>query len=116
MKPSKCTSRPDCPCSFCVNVRAEIAEGRTEKTNWKILRKTSSARSRTANEDDKSVTRARQSATPPTVQRRSGHNRLGPPVGSVPKTISAPRTQEGLTGTWSTWYKIRPEGATHGPR
>jgi hypothetical protein len=31
MKPSKVYSRPDCPCSFCVKVRAEIAEGRTEK-------------------------------------------------------------------------------------
>ena len=29
--PSKCTSRPDCPCDFCVRVRAEIAEGRSEK-------------------------------------------------------------------------------------
>ena len=28
---SKCTSRPDCPCDFCVKVRAEIAEGRSEK-------------------------------------------------------------------------------------
>jgi hypothetical protein len=28
---SKCTSRPDCPCDFCVRVRAEIAEGRSEK-------------------------------------------------------------------------------------
>ena len=28
---SKCTSRPDCPCDFCVGVRAEIAEGRSEK-------------------------------------------------------------------------------------
>ena len=28
---SKCTSRPDCPCDFCIKVRAEIAEGRTEK-------------------------------------------------------------------------------------
>jgi hypothetical protein len=28
---SKCTSRPDCPCQFCVRVRAEIAEGRSEK-------------------------------------------------------------------------------------
>jgi hypothetical protein len=27
----KCTSRPDCPCDFCVRVRAEIAEGRSEK-------------------------------------------------------------------------------------
>jgi hypothetical protein len=23
---SKCTNRPDCPCDFCVRVRAEIAE------------------------------------------------------------------------------------------
>ena len=30
---SKCTSRPDCPCAFCVRVRAEIAEGRSEKDN-----------------------------------------------------------------------------------
>jgi hypothetical protein len=28
---SKCTSRPDCPCDFCVRARAEIAEGRSEK-------------------------------------------------------------------------------------
>jgi hypothetical protein len=28
---SKCTSRPDCPCDFCVHVRAKIAEGRSEK-------------------------------------------------------------------------------------
>jgi hypothetical protein len=28
---SKCTSRPDCPCDFCVRVRAEIAEGHSEK-------------------------------------------------------------------------------------
>jgi hypothetical protein len=28
---SKCTSRPDCPCDFCVRVRAKIAEGRSEK-------------------------------------------------------------------------------------
>jgi hypothetical protein len=28
---SKCTSRPDCPCDFCVRVRAEITEGRSEK-------------------------------------------------------------------------------------
>jgi hypothetical protein len=28
---SKCTSRPDCPCDFCVRVRAEIAEGRSGK-------------------------------------------------------------------------------------
>ena len=28
---SNCTSRPDCPCDFCVRVRAEIAEGRSEK-------------------------------------------------------------------------------------
>jgi hypothetical protein len=28
---SKCTSRPDCPCDYCVRVRAEIAEGRSEK-------------------------------------------------------------------------------------
>jgi hypothetical protein len=28
---SKCTSRPDCPCDFCVRIRAEIAEGRSEK-------------------------------------------------------------------------------------
>jgi hypothetical protein len=30
---SKCTSRPDCPCDFCVRIRAEIAEGRSEKDN-----------------------------------------------------------------------------------
>jgi hypothetical protein len=29
--PSKCTSRTDCPCDSCVGVRAEIAEGRSEK-------------------------------------------------------------------------------------
>jgi hypothetical protein len=28
---SKCTCRPDCPCDFCVRVRAEIEEGRSEK-------------------------------------------------------------------------------------
>jgi hypothetical protein len=28
---SNCTSRPECPCDFCVRVRAEIAEGRSEK-------------------------------------------------------------------------------------
>src|SRR6266852_4699783 len=28
---SKCTNRPDCPCDFCVRVRTEIAEGRSEK-------------------------------------------------------------------------------------
>jgi hypothetical protein len=28
---SKCTSRPACPCDFCVRVRAGIAEGRSEK-------------------------------------------------------------------------------------
>jgi len=28
---SKCISRPDCPCDFCVRVRAEVAEGRSEK-------------------------------------------------------------------------------------
>ena len=28
---SKCSSRPGCPCDFCVRVRAEIAEGRSEK-------------------------------------------------------------------------------------
>lgn len=28
---SKCTSRPDCPCDFCVPLRAKIAEGRSEK-------------------------------------------------------------------------------------
>jgi hypothetical protein len=28
---SKCTSRPDCPCDFCVRVHAEIAEGRSGK-------------------------------------------------------------------------------------
>jgi hypothetical protein len=27
----QCTSRPDCPCDFCIRVRAEIAEGRSEK-------------------------------------------------------------------------------------
>jgi hypothetical protein len=30
---SKCTSRPDCPCDFCVRVRTKIAEGRSEKDN-----------------------------------------------------------------------------------
>jgi hypothetical protein len=29
----KCTSRPDCPCHFCVRVRAEIAEGLSDKEN-----------------------------------------------------------------------------------
>ncbi len=28
---SKCTSGPDCPCDFCVPMRAKIAEGRSEK-------------------------------------------------------------------------------------
>jgi hypothetical protein len=28
---SKCTSRPDCPCDFCVRVHAEIEEGHSEK-------------------------------------------------------------------------------------
>jgi hypothetical protein len=28
---SKCTSRPDCLCDFCVRLRAKIAEGRSEK-------------------------------------------------------------------------------------
>ena len=28
---AKCTSGPDCPCDFCVRVRAEIAAGRSEK-------------------------------------------------------------------------------------
>lgn len=28
---SLCTSRPDCPCAFCVGVRKELAEGTTEK-------------------------------------------------------------------------------------
>jgi hypothetical protein len=28
---SKCTSRSHCPCDFCVRVRVEIAEGRSEK-------------------------------------------------------------------------------------
>jgi hypothetical protein len=28
---SKCTSQPDCSCDLCVRVRAEIAEGRSEK-------------------------------------------------------------------------------------
>jgi hypothetical protein len=29
--PAKSRSRPNCPCDFCVRVRAEIAEGRSEK-------------------------------------------------------------------------------------
>jgi hypothetical protein len=28
---SKCTRRPDCPCDFCVRVRAKITGGRSEK-------------------------------------------------------------------------------------
>ena len=28
---SKCTSRAECPCDFCVRLCAEIAEGRSEK-------------------------------------------------------------------------------------
>jgi hypothetical protein len=28
---SKCTSRPDCACDFCVPLGAKIAEGRSEK-------------------------------------------------------------------------------------
>jgi hypothetical protein len=35
--PSKCTRRPDCPCDFCVKVRAEIAEGKTEKDEQNTL-------------------------------------------------------------------------------
>jgi hypothetical protein len=27
----KCISRPDCPCDFCVSLRAKHAEGRSEK-------------------------------------------------------------------------------------
>jgi hypothetical protein len=30
-KISQCASRPDCPCDFCVRVRAEIAAGCSEK-------------------------------------------------------------------------------------
>jgi hypothetical protein len=26
-----CTSRPDCSCDFCINLRAKHAEGRSEK-------------------------------------------------------------------------------------
>ena len=29
--PSKCTNRPDCPCAFCVQTRAELSEGRSER-------------------------------------------------------------------------------------
>jgi hypothetical protein len=29
--PCKCTSRPDCPCEFCISLRAKHAEGRSEK-------------------------------------------------------------------------------------
>jgi hypothetical protein len=29
--PSKCTILPDCPCDFCVPLRAKAAEGRSEK-------------------------------------------------------------------------------------
>src|ERR1700730_14106887 len=33
----KCTSRPDCPCDFCVRVRVEITEGRSEKDEQKTI-------------------------------------------------------------------------------
>ena len=26
---TRCTNRPDCPCQFCTDTRAEMAEGRT---------------------------------------------------------------------------------------
>lgn len=29
---TRCTNRPDCPCDFCVTVRADIATGRDMKT------------------------------------------------------------------------------------
>ena len=35
--PSKCTSGPDCPCEFCVSLRAKHAEGRSEKDIEKQL-------------------------------------------------------------------------------
>ena len=41
---SKCTSRPDCPCDFCVRVCAEIAEGRSKKDEEDQLAEDSSAR------------------------------------------------------------------------
>ncbi len=37
VKKSEFTCRPDCPCDFCVRVRAEIAEGRTEKNEQNRL-------------------------------------------------------------------------------
>jgi hypothetical protein len=40
---SKCTSRPDCPCDFCVRVRAEIAEVRSAKDEQNKSPKISSA-------------------------------------------------------------------------
>ena len=35
--PSKCTSGPDCPCEFCISLRAKHAEGRSEKDIEKQL-------------------------------------------------------------------------------
>ena len=43
---SECTSRPGCPCDFCVPLRAKIAEGRSEKDERTNSPKTSSARIR----------------------------------------------------------------------
>jgi hypothetical protein len=28
---SKCTSRPDCPCEFCIQTRVELSEGSSER-------------------------------------------------------------------------------------
>jgi hypothetical protein len=43
MKSSKCTSLSACPCDFCVRVRAEIAEGRSEKDEQDKIAEDSSA-------------------------------------------------------------------------
>ena len=38
---SKCTSRPECPCDFCVRVRAKIAGAARKKTKRTKSPKTS---------------------------------------------------------------------------
>jgi hypothetical protein len=40
---SKCPNRPDCPCDFCFSIRAEIAEGRSEKDEQDEIAEDSSA-------------------------------------------------------------------------
>jgi hypothetical protein len=32
--PSRCDSGPDCPCEFCVSLRAKHGEGRSEKDTF----------------------------------------------------------------------------------